>query len=73
MSHEYNAGQRVEVHLDSDTWESSGWYTGMVIRVDPYTTHRSFYWVELDHEVQMTSGARTRLISVFNLRKIRKL
>lgn len=72
MSAEFNIGERVEVHLDSDAWESTGWYAGAIVRIDPYSAHRSFYWVELDQEVKMASGPRTRLISVFNLGKIRR-
>lgn len=59
-------GTRVRVRLESEFWISAGWHAGTVVRIDPYSTHRSFYWVELDAPVTPAIGAATRLVSVFN-------
>ena len=59
-------GTRVRVRLQSEFWISAGWHAGTVVRIDPYSTHRSFYWVELDAPVTPALGAPTRLVSVFN-------
>jgi len=67
------AGTRVRVYLDSQYWRSSGWFDGTLVRVDPYTEHRSFHWVELDIEVQPAAGGRTRLVSVLNPRYIESI
>ncbi len=64
------AGDRVKVELSGEFWRSSGWYEGTVRRVDQYSAHRSFYWVELDVEVEPAKGGRTNMISVFNPRHI---
>jgi hypothetical protein len=66
-------GDRVRVHLDSGQWRSEGWFEGTVVRIDPYTAHRSFHWVELDVEVQPLSGGAVRLISVFNPRNLARI
>ncbi len=68
----YGIGERVRVFLDSQTWKSAGWFPGTVIRVDPYSQHRSFYWVELDRPVIDAWGGLTSRLSVFNLRHIQK-
>src|SRR5512147_204226 len=39
----YEIGDRVEVHLDSKSWEREGWFPGTVVRIEPYSEHRSFY------------------------------
>lgn len=62
---------RVCVHLDSKVGVAEGWYPGTVIRIDPYTEHRGFFWVEFDPEVQASLGIR--IISVFNPKHIRPL
>ena len=64
------AGTRVRVYLDSQYWRSSGWFEGTLVRVDPYSEHRSFHWVELDTEVEDAAGGRRHLISVLNPRHI---
>ncbi len=66
-------GERVKIYLDSAFWKSAGWYEGTVLRIDPYSQHRSFYWVELDLEVQLIQGGRTNLVSVLNPRNILKI
>ncbi len=73
MIEEYHIGDRVQVHLDSAYWKSRGWFEGTIRRIDPYSQHRSFYWVELDQEIELAQGGRTRLISVFNPKGLRKI
>ncbi len=72
MPDEFKVGDRVRVFLDSAFWQSEGWFEGAVVRIDPYSTHRSFYWVELDLEVEAAAGGRTRLVSVLNPARIVK-
>ena len=50
MVDEIKIGDRVQILLDANVWGRDGWFDGKVIRIDPYTKHRSFYWVELDEE-----------------------
>lgn len=70
---EIQVGDRVEAYLHSQFWKSRGWFPGKVVRIDPYSAHRWFYWVELDREVETAQGGCTHLISVFNTKRIRKL
>ena len=72
MTDEFQIGDRVQILLDAKVWGSDGWFDGTVVRVDPYTQHRSFYWVELDDDSAARLGKGTRLISVLNPRNIRK-
>ena len=72
MAETVQVGDRVEVFLDSKFWRSEGWFAGTVVRIDPYSRHRQFYWVELDLEVEAQQGGRTMLVSVFNPKNIRK-
>jgi hypothetical protein len=72
MRAEINIGDRVQVFLNARTWGSEGWFDGKVVRIDPYTQHRNFYWVELDAEAAAMLGKGLRLISVLNPRNIRK-
>ena len=72
MNEIYQIGDRVQVFLDSKVWASEGWFDGTVVRIDPYSQHRSFYWVQLDHEAEAVLGKGTKLISVLNPRNIRK-
>jgi hypothetical protein len=62
----------VQIFLKSDFWKSEGWFDGIVVRIDPYSEHRSFIWVELGEEAQATHGSG-RLISVLNPKNIRKV
>jgi len=73
MSDPIHAGDRVSVFLTSTFWKSEGWFDGKVVRIDPYSLHRSFYWVELDGDVETVPGRGTKLISVLNPRNIRKV
>ena len=72
MTDALHIGDRVKVCLDSNFWKSEGWFEGKVTRIDPYSEHRSFYWVELDTSVQSAQGGLTSLVSVFNPKNIRK-
>jgi len=72
MSKAITVGDRVQIFLDSKTWRSEGWFDGTVIRIDPYSEHRSFYWVELDDEAEAMLGKRAKLISVLNPKNIRR-
>ncbi len=65
-------GDRVKIYLDSTFWKSEGWFEGTVVRIDPYSDHRSFYWVELDTDVESARGGRTNLVSVLNPSRILK-
>jgi len=67
MSEEIKIGDRVEVFLNVRTWGNEGWFAGRVIRIDPYSAHRNFYWVELD------KAPGTRQVSVLNPKNIRKM
>ncbi len=69
MTH-IQVGDRVRVFLDSKPWKSAGWIPGTVIRIDPYSEHRSFYWVELDLDVERAQGGKTNLVSVLNPKNI---
>ena len=70
MAEPIRVGERVKVFLDSKFWRSEGWFEGTVVRIDPYSKHRQFYWVELDLEVQALQGGRTHLVSVFNPKNV---
>jgi hypothetical protein len=72
MDESIHVGDRVQIFLDSKTWGSEGWFEGTVIRIDPYSEHRSFHWVELDQESADALGKGVTLISVLNPRNIRK-
>ena len=64
-------GDRVKVRLDAKVWKSAGWFEGTVVRIDPYSKHRSFYWVQLD-DAEFMPGAGAKLISVLNPKNIQK-
>lgn len=72
MADSIGVGDRVQILLDSKTWQSEGWFDGTVVRIDPYSEHRSFYWVELDQEALAVLGKSVKLISVLNPKNIRK-
>ena len=68
MTDNLQLGDRVKIFLDSKIAKSEGWFEGTIVRVDPYSDHRSFYWVELDADAQALLGIRQ--ISVFNPKNI---
>jgi hypothetical protein len=67
---EVGIGDRVKIFLDEKFGERTGWYAGTVFKVEPYSAHRSFYWVELDADAQAI--LKIRQISVFNPKNIQK-
>jgi len=71
MSESIDIGDRVKVFLDPSKIRGGDWYEGVVIRIDPYSMHRSFYWVLLDPDAQAILGFRE--ISVFNPKNIQRL
>jgi hypothetical protein len=73
MSELIRVGDHVKVFLDSRFWKSEGWFEGIVVRIDPYSKHRQFYWVELDLEVEAQQGGKSSVISVFNPKNIKKM
>jgi hypothetical protein len=66
-------GDRVQVHLTSEVWRREGWFNGTVVRIDRYSEHRSFFWVELDPDLPDLPGRGKPLISVLNPKNIRKI
>ncbi len=70
-SAEIQVGDQVTIYLDSKFGEQEGWYEGVVFKMDPYSEHRSFYWVELNAHAQIALGIRQ--ISVFNPKNIKKI
>ena len=72
MAEEIHIGDRVQIYLDAKTWGSAGWFDGTVVRIDPYSQHRSFYWVQLGDEALTILRNKTGLISVINPKNIRK-
>lgn len=70
---EFRINERVKIFLDSQYWKSEGWFDGRVIRIDPYSEHRNFYWVELDQEVEPLLGKATRQVSILNPKNIQPL
>jgi hypothetical protein len=71
MDQTIQIGERVQIFLDSKFGENEGWYTGTVVRIDPYSEHRKFYWVQLDVEAQ--SILKMRELSIFNPKNIKKM
>ena len=67
MEEVIHIGDRVRVRLEA---KSDDWFEGIVVRIDPYSEHRSFYWVEFDQDAQAILGVRH--ISVFNPKNIQK-
>jgi hypothetical protein len=68
MEQSFQVGDRVKVYFDAKFGEEDGWYQGTVFKIDPYSEHRSFYWVALDEHAQAMLGVGQ--ISVFNLKDI---
>ena len=71
MTEEIRIGDRIKIFLDSKFGEKEGWYEGRVFRIDPYSEHRSFYWVELGEDAQGILGVKQ--ISVLNPKNIQKI
>lgn len=73
MTESIRINERVKVFLDSKFWRSEGWFEGTVVRIDPYSKHRQFYWVELDVDVEALQGGKSNLVSVFNPKNIKTI
>ncbi len=73
MTDAIQVGDRVKIYLDSKFWKSEGWHEGTVVRIDPYSRHRQFYWVELDLEIQTIQGGKANLVSVFNPKNLKRV
>jgi hypothetical protein len=73
MTEPIRVGDRVRIFLNSRFWDSEGWFEGVVVRIEPYSAHRSFYWVELSAEAQAILGGGVKLISVLNPKKIERV
>ena len=63
----------MQILLDSEFWGAAGWFKGTVVSIQPYSAHRSFYWVQLDDEAAAKLGGKPGLISVLNQNKIQKI
>ena len=70
MGEEIHIGDRVRVRMEAKGSRSDGWFEGKVIRIDPYSSHRSFYWVEFDTDARSILGISH--ISVLNPKNIVK-
>lgn len=70
MPDEIHIGDRVQIFLNAQTWGTEGWFNGTVVRIDPYSEHRNFYWVQLDDNIMLSKG--TKMISVLNPKNIQK-
>lgn len=64
-------GDQVRVFLDSKMVDNENWFKGTVVKIEPYSQHRNFYWVKLDPEAQ--AKLRMESISVFNPKNIQKV
>jgi multidrug resistance efflux pump len=71
MADSIHVGDKVKICLDAKFGEREGWYEGVVVRIDPYSEHRSFYWVKLDEAARSALGIGQ--ISVFNPKHITPL
>jgi hypothetical protein len=70
MTEVIRAGERVEVLVRAKGTGREDWFEATVVRIEPYSEHRSFYWVEFDEDVQAVLGFNR--ISIFNPKKMRK-
>jgi hypothetical protein len=73
MAEVIEVGDKVRIFLNAQVWDSEGWFDGVVARIEPYSAHRSFYWVELSAESQAILGKGIKLVSVLNPKNIQKM
>lgn len=73
MTKPIQVGDKVKILLNSRFWGSQGSFQGTVVRIEPYSAHRSFYWVELNAEAQAILGGGVKLISILNPKNIEKI
>lgn len=71
MVEEIHIGDRVRVRMEAKGSRSEDWFEGKVVRIDPYSNHRSFYWVEFETDAQAILGISQ--ISVLNPKNIVKV
>lgn len=71
MAETLQVGDRVEIYLDEKFGTHSGWHAATIYRIDPYSGHRSFYWVRFEAETEAILGIPR--ISVFNPKNIRRV
>ncbi|MCC7118722.1 MAG: hypothetical protein IT310_09370 [Anaerolineales bacterium] len=71
MQSEIQIGSRVRIQLGETFGEKAGWYEGVVVRIEPYSQHRSFYWVELNATAQEI--LKVKEISIFNPKRLQKM
>ena len=71
MTESIQIGDIVKVFFDSKFGSHEGWYEGVVFHIEPYSEHRSFFWVELGADAQTILGIRQ--ISVLNPKNIKKI
>jgi len=64
-------GDQVKVFLETQLTDNEGWFKGTVVKIEPYSQHRNFYWVNLDQAAQAKLGIGS--ISVFNPKNIQKI
>ncbi len=71
---DYHPGDRVEIRLESGFWGKAGWLPGTVLRLEPYSQHRSFIWVQVDEAAaRQAFGRALAPIAVLNPRNIRAI
>lgn len=69
---DYRPGDRVEIRLENDFWGKVGWLPGAIVRMEPYSQHRSFIWVQVDDAAaQQAFGRALGPIAVLNPKNIR--
>jgi hypothetical protein len=73
MAEDIQIGDPVQIFLNATVWGSEGWFDGTVVRIDPYSEHRSFYWVRLNEGAAALLSRGSGLISVLNPKHIRKV
>ncbi len=71
MAEKFQVGDQVEVYFDAKFGDKEGWHAGVIFKIDPYSEHRSFYWVRFEAGARVILGMSQ--ISVFNPRNIRKI
>jgi len=69
MAGTFKIGDRVEIFLDEKFGDKQGWHAGTIFKIDPYSEHRSFYWVRFDEQVASILGMNQ--ISILNPKNIK--
>ena len=66
-------GDRVRVQLSGPYWQTTGWFEGTIVRIDPFSAHRRFHWVELDAAAAPVGGGTTNLVAILNPKHLVKV